>query len=326
MPNAYDLDLQKVVDWKKISSKDLFFEPMTEPVVFNKKPLPHRNFIFRLDETGNKKLISMMSSKYQLIPNRSIHDTVTHYKGLRFTLDSSRSTNKNDKFFQMVYDVNAMELQHEDDHLKPKLILKSSYDGSKPLTAMFGFFRMICANLIVIPISKSTVYSFSEKHYNNFEYEEEIENFIKATFNEEVFNETRDKIELFKENNAVDVDFSFFNNLPTKELLLYIGMIQKYCKKVLVNVNDGSDSFNLKKQEHVKGMVDRIIKNHHRNEEFVTSGLFDKWLEQVDLLTYPEEISNQWDVFNMMVKISHAMVSKEKRLKRVQTISEYFLQ
>lgn len=75
-----------------------------------------------------------------------------------------------------------------------------------------------------------------------------------------------------------------------------------------------------------QAIEDKILKDDVRNEEFVTSGLFDKWIEQVNILSYSEEVLNKWDVFNMIIKASHAIVSKEKRLKRSQMIANYFLQ
>jgi hypothetical protein len=211
--------------------------------------------------------------------------------------------------------------------MSPKLVIKSSYDGSKPLSAMFGFFRMICANLIVIPVSKESVFMFSSKHYLNFVFEDKIKEFIHSAFNREIFDASREKIAMAQQSNITDVNYRFFAALPNKELVLYIGSLQKYAKEVKIRIIDDEDKviYNIQNEESIKRMVSKIVKANNRNEDFVENGSFDSWLEQVSWLEYPEKVVNQWGVFNLIIKLSQMYVSKERRFEKAQTIANHFL-
>lgn len=336
--NIYDFNLGEQIVWPTTGEKDLFFETKQTPVWFDKTQKTNWKFIYRdvqLEEGVRPKLVSIMSNRYGLMPNQEINDEVIDYPEFNFKLDVNRSTNKGDKFFQMVYDIEGMQdliipthvHDCKGDSMKPKLVIKSSYDGSKPLTAMFGFFRVICANLLVIPVSKETVFSFSAKHYKNFPFKEKIRKFIAATINEKVFEDSRAKVMLTKQSNVVDVDYSFFASLPTKELVLYVGMLQRYAKDVKVRILDhtGKLMYNVESEDSVKNMVGRIVKDNRGDEAFVTDGTFDRYLEQVSWLTYPETVLNQWEVYNLMIKLSQVYIAKERRLEKAQFIANHFL-
>ena len=327
--NIYDINLNEQIVWPEVKTKDLFFETAKEPVFFDKTQKTGWEFIYREVESNGikrKKAISLMSHRYGLIPNEEIHNEIMNYPEFNFKLDLNRSTNKSDRFFQMVYDIEGMDL-NGGDKMSPKLVVKSSYDGTKPLTALFGFFRMICANLIVIPVSRETVFAFSAKHYKNFAFKDKIRNFIQATVNEKVFEDSKAKIMMTQQSNIVDIDYSFFAKLPNKELVLYIGMIQRYAKDVKVRIIDNEERliYNIMSDESIKSMVERIVKGNNRNEDFVKNGTFDSWLDQVDLLKYPEEVLNQWQMYNMLIKVSHTYVNKERRLEKASFIAKHFL-
>lgn len=327
--SIYGFDLSQPVVWPATNDKDLFFEPKREPVWFDKTQASGWQFIYRnVEHEGveKKKMISIMSNRYQVCPNEAIHNAVSKYPDFNFKLDLNKSTNKGDKFFQMVYGIEGMDL-NGGDKMSPKLVIKSSYDGSKPLSAIFGFFRMICANLMVIPVSKESVFMFSSKHYLNFVFEDKIKEFIHAAFNREIFDASRERIAMTQQSNVIDVDYSFFAALPNKELVLYLGMLQKYAKEVKIRIIDDVDKviYNIQNEDSTKRMVERIVKANNRDEDFVKNGSFDSWLDQVSWLEYPEKVVNQWGVFNLIIKLSQMYVSKERRLEKAQAIAKHFL-
>lgn len=126
-----------------------------------------RGQITEKDEDGNKIQVPMdlnyCSPRYELVKNKNIFPNVENVlkaNGISFDASYKHLNHVrfygdiviNDKKFE--YDVN-----NNGDIVKPKLSIQHSYNGLTKYTIVFGYFRMVCSNGLVIPLEEMRMFN-----------------------------------------------------------------------------------------------------------------------------------------------------------------------
>ncbi|MFW5895752.1 MAG: DUF932 domain-containing protein [archaeon] len=104
---------------------------------------------------GKKKLLNVCSDRYELVPNSEIFPKIRNILnegGLEF---SEKYESFNDARFYADYIIESDHVkigQSENDIIKPKISIRHSYNGMTQYAIIFGYYRMVCSNGLVVPV------------------------------------------------------------------------------------------------------------------------------------------------------------------------------
>lgn len=140
-----DSDLNKILfPVEKVLSSDLLPEYKTISEYSHK-------VVGNID--GQKTILNCCSNRYELIQNVDIFPTLIHLllnDNVDFDIKTSFNADLTQFTASLKVNSNKIELQNGDE-IFPQINITHSYDGKLQYSIMFGYFRMICSNGMVIP-------------------------------------------------------------------------------------------------------------------------------------------------------------------------------
>lgn len=120
--------------------------------------IPHRFAVVRGD---TKKPIGIVSDKYALVPHKEVVEGFRKALKGQETIESIKVSNQGARLYMSIVMPDVKVSIDEGDDVALRLIVENSYDGSKMLQVMFGAYRLVCSNGMVI--GKSFV-NLSQRH------------------------------------------------------------------------------------------------------------------------------------------------------------------
>ncbi len=321
-----DLNLSQNLVWKDTEKDHLFFDPLSKPVKVKGINTGWRT-LYREEPEGVYP-ISVVGPNYMVVPNLKLHNIISKFDDFDLSLNSSLSGNSKNKKFNLVYDVKTNEDFGSDSSdggkLKPKLVVKNSYDGSSQIEILFGLFRMICSNMVVIPYSDK-VMRFKTRHFrSNNNLTRQIYSFIREALNKEAFREIRRVIVMSKQRTDIKrVPYNYFANMPYRQLFPIIAGIYKF-SAVKVLVEDEEKFYNLQDISQVKAMISRIL-SERTDPKTIKKIDGSHRIDEAMALRYMENVNNHWQLYNLVLKIAQNVVVKERRISVSRDLSRRFL-
>ena len=330
-----EIDVSRQLEWEATSHEDFFFKPKKEMLKIRNTVPTGKVAIYRekdLDEGSEIIPISVVGDNYHLIENEKLDDNVRAFDKLPLLLNYELSGALKNKRFNLVYDLNVNEDYGSDKDdggdMKPKLVVKNSYDGSSQLHLIIGLFRMICSNMVIIPIANK-VSSFQMKHYNSIvrspkNVREKIEMFLEKSLSDEAIKGVRDVV---LQNKAADDEkvmaYGFFKSLPFKTLFPILQAINRF-SEVPVTVSKGDNAFFLDKDEGVDRLLTHVLGDKMEGDKDKIKDGIDQY-HNMAAVKYGEDVKNHWQLYNLMLKIVQYYTHKQRRIIVAQQLgNSYF--
>lgn len=327
-----DNDLSNKLDWPASKFEDLFFEPRIKPVRVKGTSTGWKT-IYREDEKeGNDGLhtLAVVGPNYMLLPNSRLNSIVSSFQDFELTLNMGLSGQRSDKKFNLVYNIRSGfdfgSDPSDGGKLQPKLVVRNSYDGSSQIELLFGLFRFICANLVVVP-TQDRVIKFQARHHTvNSGIESMIHGFLAEALDASAFSDIREKILRSKmETDTKTLPLAFIKSLPFKLLFPVLGAIRSHSQvPVIVSGVENDRSYSLQSTAQTKALISEIVNERAvpGNEKHVD--VESRW-DEATAMIYPEEVNNHWQLFNLVLKTVQAVVEKERRIEMAREIGQHFL-
>ena len=320
------IELSKTLDWKPELYEDLFFTPSTKQIKVKGVKTGSRT-VYRHD---NNKVepISIVGQNYKLITNEKLHSAIIDYGNMDLALDLNLSGVLKNKRFNLVYNVNTGNDFGSDvsdgGRLQPKVVVKNSYDGNSKLEILIGLFRMICSNMVVLPI-QGKVAQFQAKHFKSMgNLKRTIHNFLNESINSEALTDIRDIVMKAKaETYTKVIPYSMFKAMPFKTLLPTIAGVMQY-SEIPVIVSDGEYEYNLHHEKEVHKLIGRILRESNIDEDKVKV-VIDQLEDHLYSISYNEPVNSHWQLLNLFIKIAQYTVHKQRRLIVANEIGRHFL-
>ena len=143
---------------------------------------------------NEKHLLSVCSSRYNLVPNNQIYLPIeTELKNRGVNYNSNYQVIDNSKFYG-TYTLNDYSIEiSQGDIVKPVIKVFHSYNGTLNYTLAFGYFRLICSNGLVVPVKGQEKSNFHLKGKHTPKLNENLDFFFEKldyflTQKELVFN------------------------------------------------------------------------------------------------------------------------------------------
>ena len=321
-----ELNLSKNLEWAQTENEHLFFDPSSKSIRVKGVNTGWRT-LFREEPEGVYP-ISVVGPNYMVVPNTKLDTIVTEFDDFNLTLNPSLSGNSKNKKFSLVYDVETNETFGSDSSdggkLKPKLVIQNSYDGSSQVEILFGLFRMICSNMLVIPYSDK-ILRFQTRHYrSNNNLRKKVHTFMRDALNEEAFAEIRDMIVMSKQKTeSKTIPYSYLSVMLYRQLFPMLAGIYKF-SNVKVLVSGENKFYDLQEADDIENLVSKIV--YDRTDP--------KALKKIDgigrvndalSISYTETVNNHWQLYNLVLKIAQHVVEKERRIGVSRDLSRRFL-
>jgi len=283
--------------------------------------------------------ISIQTDNYILVENFLIHKAVTDY-GLNAKLNLKNSGIYKNSVFSMVYDFSKGAVSNEetdlsDGGLSYQLLVRNSYNGTVKLDVELIIFRIICSNMLAIPVTK--VRAMKKHYYGNFsadgkkskqvsdDVQKRIFSLIDQVVNDEVFDSIRDKILFAKKTKEVNLSYRFLQKFPINQLIVLLGMINQYSKINVNFIDSRNKSSNINTSVGLKEVMNFIVGDRKSGEDIYKSRHWDS-IEEIRKLSYPEKVNSLWGVYNLFIKVIQVMIKdKEQRLNKTRMIGKYLL-
>lgn len=226
------------------------------------------------------KILNACSGRYELIPNSEIFPNIRQVlidNGIQFTETYTMIDNAR---FYATYIIEDQELAYNvggsGDIIKPQITVQHSYNGLTKYVIIFGYFRLVCSNGLVLPVKELKKYNLeiSGKHTasikNSFaqlnqtikyfaEHKEQINIAIGGTFDRlagNVVEKWEDRvIEVLNVANISNVENSKFSTMNyVKEVIdsekhLYNGEVNDFLIYNSINQYLNDDTLNKKSPE-----------------------------------------------------------------------------
>ena len=116
-----------------------------------------------IGENGRDKLLNQCSPRYELVPNSIIFpqiENVLNTNGIKFEPEYKHVQNVR---FYGDYQINdsryGYQMPNTKDKIQPMLRVQHSYNGLTKYRIIFGYFRLVCSNGLVIPIQEMQEYN-----------------------------------------------------------------------------------------------------------------------------------------------------------------------
>jgi hypothetical protein len=326
-----NINLVERVTWDKTRDTDLLFDPKMETVKLDETDTKWR-LLYREYEGGTKKPFSCMTDSYALIPNKDLVNAITSFHEIQLDLDLNLSANSKNSHFQLVFNVDTEENFDDDSkdgaNLSPQLVLLNSYNGSTRLKMEFGFFRMICSNMLIIPEVGKT-FQVDMKHYKgNFEesLQEQMHKILSNMLSKDVFDSIRGKIERNIKSDDMHIDIKFLKQLPYKQLFLFIGLLAKYSQMYVSTIDHKEGKiYDVSNTTERMMLVDNIVKEKRKDGDNKYDIHWQEKVVKAGEYEYPEEVTNQWALYNMFIKMIQMTVEKQNRMRMTRLASQYLL-
>lgn len=112
-----------------------------------------------IGQNGSDKLLNQCSPRYELVPNSTIFpqiENVLNSNGINFKPEYKHIQNVR---FYGDYQINDSRYEYKmkgtkKDIIQPMLRVQHSYNGLTKYRIIFGYFRLVCSNGLVIPIQE----------------------------------------------------------------------------------------------------------------------------------------------------------------------------
>lgn len=323
MRRTQDLDLRQNLRWEGTKSDDLFFEPLEEKNTVMGVETGHKT-IFRLKD-GKPRVISTVSNDYSLVTNERLNRIIENFDEMELKLNTELSGIRDNKRSNLVYNIESENNFGSDSSdgsgggLLPQLIVKNSYDRSQSIELLFGFFRTICSNGLIVPL-RNQVFRFRKKHQGiNGDLQMMIHEFLRKVLNEKVFERVRQKIIKAKQKRETIIPYTFFKQLPYYQLFPFIYGIYKHSQHK-VTVVDTEQEYSLNSEADVNKLLYRIVKERS-GEERAEKVLTRRW-DTASSLKYAEDVTNHWQLINLLIKIAQYKVAQNRRWQIASQISK----
>ncbi|MEA3464146.1 MAG: DUF932 domain-containing protein [Patescibacteria group bacterium] len=146
---------------------------------------------------GQQTILNACSNRYELVPNSTIFPNIRQVlidNGMQFT-ENYQSIN-NARFYAD-YVLEDQELAYNvgksGDIIKPRISVQHSYNGLTKYLIVFGYYRMICSNGLILPVNELKKYNLeiSGKHTSSIK-----NSFIKLNKTIKYFADNRTQINL----------------------------------------------------------------------------------------------------------------------------------
>jgi len=182
---------------------------------------------------GVETKLNQMSDVYALIPNEDIFppiEKIFNDANIKFTVKYSHIEHAR---FYADYTIEDNGLAHQmkgtNDTIKPMLRVRHSYNGKTNYSIMFGYFRLVCSNGLVIPLEEMKEFNLSLKGKHTESIQKSLEQ-LKLTLDFFVLN--YDKI-----NNSITAKYETLGSrvLSTPEM-----RIESVLKANSINIIDNS--------------------------------------------------------------------------------------
>lgn len=118
----------------------------------------------------NPFLLNQCSPRYELIPNKDIFPTIEQVltkNGIQYEANYRMVNNARFYADYLINDPRYIyNIQGTTDKIYPKISVDHSYNGLTKYNIVFGYFRMICTNGLVIPVKEMNMFNLniSGKH------------------------------------------------------------------------------------------------------------------------------------------------------------------
>jgi len=113
----------------------------------------------------NEFLLNVCSPRYELVKNEDIFpniETILNANNIDFDVEYKHINNVR---FYADYVITDKRLSYTitgtNDKIQPKLMVQHSYNGLTKYRIMFGYFRLVCSNGLVIPLEEMDEYNLS---------------------------------------------------------------------------------------------------------------------------------------------------------------------
>lgn len=343
------LNLDENIQWGESienPNTDLFFVPKIQNVVVQERNIVGKktktptqwNVLYTHNSDNDVVPISVKTHHYHIVNNVALHNIISSVPQIPFSFQQDKSNHQNHARFQIVYKyepiVKRTNTAGENGDLM--LVVTNSYDGSKKLKLELGFFRMICSNMCVFPEISVVI---SDKHFHgNFQddLEKRIHKFIIEAMSEKNLIHLFGTIEDWKHCKDVDLNPDFFRLIPFSHVVFYFGAFIGHQENMDISINDNvtggyidvtfKENLNESTIQFMLDVLYRIKKrdakatiNNREMDYFQT--LFNLGMN----VSYPERVATQWDLYNMMLKMSHAIVKQADRIEYARRLSNAFV-
>ena len=246
--------------------------------------------------------ISVHSKYYKIIENKKLDDIVESNTNLK--LDCSKSINWHNKMFQLVYSGGKDSIVDlEGDSFTPNLVITNSYDGSSKFGLEYGLFRMICSNMVVLPITATHKQS---KHYQG-NWDDNMEKEI-VTMIKNFENNTENIVTMIsavkEEEPVLDMKF-LYKHSTYKQLIVYLAAALKYSPEIkLTNSIFAKNDSKLETEDDIITLV-------QENWKSVKESHIEDLIIEARMIKYNEEVKTKWDIYNMILKLSHLVIKQK---------------
>jgi len=321
-------NLSANLQWPETQREDIFF-PVRKRSIKVKRIQTGWKTLYR-NEDGNANPISVVGPNYKLIPNDRLHQIVEEFDSLPLAFNASLSGSSKNKRFNLVYDIGSSYHFGSDEQdggkLKPQLVVKNSYDGSSQVEVLFGLFRMICSNMVVVPVEGS-VARFQIRHVSkNNHLKKRIQSFLMSTLSQEVFSAVNRRVmEAKASSDPKVIPYSYFQSLPNKMLYPILAGIGRFSTvPVIAFDTENQLSYDLGSEDGQLELAERIwIERTEPGQKRLIDP--EEKLSECSSITYNEPVINQWQLFNLVLKIAQYTVEKNRRIAVAAQIGNYFL-
>lgn len=315
-------NLKKRLEWQEMKMENLFFPVHEEPnTILNGTVKTGKKTLYKETPKGFQ-VISTMGDGYSIVPNQKLHNAVIEADA-NLELNTSLSTYFNGKS-NLVYDIKSKNANidiNSDEGLSVKLIVINSYNGVKAVEFEINIFRLKCKNGLSVPIGKSI--KMRQKHIGiNESFYKNVKIFVCKALNEENFKAIRDKIIESKKNEVCELPFTLLKSLPVNQALPVLEGIKKYSTTTVKTSFYGKEYDLTRESDNttVKEMLlGRKEKSERGKKRVKTEEAKTRYME------YNEKITNQWMLYNFIVKIIQFKVKQHKRWEMSRKISKIML-
>jgi len=182
---------------------------------------------------GQDKILNVCSERYELLPNNTIFPVIREILDTQFKGDFEESYRiVNDSRFYADYKINTCEFEvGNGDIIYPKIQIQHSYNGLTKYAIMFGYFRLICSNGLVVPVTekKELNLNITGKHTAN----------IKTSF-----EQLKERLNYFVGNNAAAKQLgNNFNNLRDHTVKDWVKRVEEVMNVVKIGTTVNNKAY-----------------------------------------------------------------------------------